>query len=149
MSASALVPGTTRRMEEITIYGFARVATPCQHSSATTSPLLTSLITPRILCRACWSSELTPAPPSLCIRATHHISISPASDASIRPRRCAPKTMVFTESRGRVIALIDSLMQHDPTAFADNRIGDNTAIRDAFIVIDGEPMAPVSDEAIA
>src|SRR5262249_28563146 len=61
----------------------------------------------------------------------------------------AQDDMVFTESRARVIALIDSLMQHDPTAFADNRIGDNTAIRDAFIVIDGEPMAPVSDEAIA
>jgi hypothetical protein len=60
----------------------------------------------------------------------------------------ANQYMSFTESRARVIAMIDSLRQHDPTAFADDKIGDNTAIADAFIVIDGEPMTQVSDEAI-
>jgi hypothetical protein len=47
-----------------------------------------------------------------------------------------------------VIAMIDSLKQHDPDAFASNKIGHNTAIADAFIVIDGEPTTPVSDQAI-
>ena len=60
----------------------------------------------------------------------------------------ADQDMVFAESRARVIAMIDSLRQHDPAAFANNKIGHNTAIADAFIVVDGEPMTPVSDEAI-
>jgi hypothetical protein len=57
--------------------------------------------------------------------------------------------MDFAESRGRVIALIDSLKLHDPAAFADNKIGDNTAIQNAFMVVAGEPMGPVSDDAVA
>ena len=61
----------------------------------------------------------------------------------------ADQNMTFAESRTRVIAMLDSLKQHDPDAFAEDKIGDNTAIEDAFIVIDGEPMTPVSDEAIA
>jgi hypothetical protein len=60
----------------------------------------------------------------------------------------ADQDMDFTESRGRVIALIDSLKLHDPAAFAHNKIGHNTAIQSAFMVIDGEPMDPVSDDAI-
>jgi len=54
----------------------------------------------------------------------------------------------FADSRARVIAMIDSLRQHDPAAFANSKIGHNTAIADAFIVISGEPMTPVSDEAV-
>lgn len=60
----------------------------------------------------------------------------------------ADQDMDFTESRGRVIALIDSLKLHDPAAFAHNKIGHNTAIQSAFMVVDGEPMGPVSDDAI-
>ena len=60
----------------------------------------------------------------------------------------ADQDMSFAESRARVIAMIDSLRQHDPAAFASDKIGRNTAIEDAFIVIDGEPMTQVSDEAI-
>jgi hypothetical protein len=52
----------------------------------------------------------------------------------------------FDESRARVIRLIDSLQDHDPAAFARKK---NTSIADAFIVIDGEPMKPVDDGAIA
>ena len=57
--------------------------------------------------------------------------------------------MVFKESRARVIALIDSLKQHDPHAFSEDNIGTNTPIANAFIVVQGEPMTPVSDEAVA
>jgi hypothetical protein len=60
----------------------------------------------------------------------------------------ADQYMSFPESRARVIAMIDSLRQHDPAAFASDKIGHNTAIANAFIVIDGEPMTHVSDEAI-
>jgi hypothetical protein len=60
----------------------------------------------------------------------------------------ADQDMSFRESRARVIAMLDSLRRHDPTAFAGDRIGHNTEIADASIVIDGEPMTPVSDEAV-
>jgi hypothetical protein len=60
----------------------------------------------------------------------------------------ANQDMDFVESRDRVIALIDSLKMHDPAAFAPNRIGHNTAIQSAFIVVDGEPMEPVSDDVM-
>jgi hypothetical protein len=60
----------------------------------------------------------------------------------------AEEDMVFEESRARVIAMIDSLKRHDPAAFARNRIGHNTAIANAFIVVDGEPMTEVSDGAM-
>jgi hypothetical protein len=60
----------------------------------------------------------------------------------------ADEEMVFTESRARVIVLIDSLKQHDPAAFASNRIGQNTAIKNAFMVVDGEPMTEVGDGAM-
>jgi hypothetical protein len=61
----------------------------------------------------------------------------------------ADEYMSFQESQQRVIAMIESLRQHDPDAFASDNIGQNTAIANAFIVVDGEPMIPVSDEAIA
>jgi hypothetical protein len=57
----------------------------------------------------------------------------------------ADQDMVFTESRARVIAMIDSLKQHDPAAFAPDKIGNDTAIMSAFAVVDGEPTTPVSD----
>jgi hypothetical protein len=60
----------------------------------------------------------------------------------------ADQKMDFTESRGRVIAMIDSLKMHAPAAFAHNKIGHNTAIQNAFTVVDGEPMDPVPDDAI-
>jgi hypothetical protein len=52
----------------------------------------------------------------------------------------ADDEMEFDESRARVIALLDSLKEHDPDAFASD--GD-TKIKDAFMVITGEPMGPV------
>jgi hypothetical protein len=58
----------------------------------------------------------------------------------------ADENMSFAESRTRVIALIDSLRLHDPAAFADDKVGDSTAIANAFIVVDGEPMTAVRDE---
>ncbi len=61
----------------------------------------------------------------------------------------ADQKMNFMESRGRVVALLDRLKMHDPSAFAPSRIGHNTAIQSAFMVVDGEPMDPVSDDAIA
>jgi hypothetical protein len=54
--------------------------------------------------------------------------------------------MNFEESRARVIAMLDSLKRHDPAAFAGNKIGDETAIADAFVVVDGEPMTEVGEE---
>jgi hypothetical protein len=60
----------------------------------------------------------------------------------------ADQDMDFMESRARVIAMIESLTLHDPDAFASDKIGENTRIADAFIVVDGEPMTPVSDDAI-
>jgi hypothetical protein len=60
----------------------------------------------------------------------------------------AEQDMDFTESRTRVIAMLDSLRMHDPAAFASDNIGQNTAIANGFIVVDGEPMAELSDEAI-
>jgi hypothetical protein len=58
----------------------------------------------------------------------------------------ADQNMDFTDSRTRVIALLDSLKQHDPAAFA--KVERDTAIANAFIVVDGEPTSPVSDEAV-
>jgi hypothetical protein len=53
-------------------------------------------------------------------------------------REIAPgEEMDFWESRQRVIALIDSLQAHAPAAFLPSN---NTKIRRAFAVIDGEPM---------
>jgi hypothetical protein len=61
----------------------------------------------------------------------------------------ADQDMDFEDSRARVIALIDSLKEYDPAAFADDKIGDNTPIADAFMVITGEPMTPAGDEVVA
>jgi hypothetical protein len=55
--------------------------------------------------------------------------------------------MTFVESRARVVAMLDSLKAHDPAAFAKKKIGHNTPITNAFIVIDGEPMTDVDDAA--
>ncbi len=48
----------------------------------------------------------------------------------------------FSDSRGRVVNMIDSLRAHDPSAFAPNKVGQNTPITRAFAVISGEPMGP-------
>ena len=61
----------------------------------------------------------------------------------------ADDDMAFEDSHARVVALIDSLREHDPDAFADENIGNNTPISEAFIVLEGEPMTPVGDEAVA
>jgi len=52
----------------------------------------------------------------------------------------ANQIMNFTESRARVIALLDSLRLHDPNAFVPSS---NTPIANAAMVVDGEPMGPV------
>ena len=52
----------------------------------------------------------------------------------------AEQMMDFTESRARVIALLDSLKAHDPDAFESE---DDTPIEKAAMVVDGEPMGPV------
>jgi hypothetical protein len=57
----------------------------------------------------------------------------------------ANQEMNFEDSRDRTIALIDSLRAHVPGAFAHEH---NTAIKNAFIVVEGEPMGPVSAAAI-
>ncbi len=59
-----------------------------------------------------------------------------------KPLKASDK-MDFTDSRTRVVALLDSLEAHDPAAFSHNSV--NTKIDNAFIVIEGEPMTPVSD----
>jgi hypothetical protein len=61
----------------------------------------------------------------------------------------ADQDMDFDDSRARVIALLDSLKEYDPDAFAEDKIGHNTPIADAFIVIEGEPMVPAGDDANA
>jgi hypothetical protein len=60
----------------------------------------------------------------------------------------ADHDMDFAESRGRVIAMIDSLKLHDPAVFAHDKIGHNTTIQGAFMVVDGEPMDPVGEGAM-
>lgn len=53
-------------------------------------------------------------------------------------RALAPdELMEFWESRARVIALIESLRRHAPASF---RYAVSTPIRNAWVVIDGEPM---------
>lgn len=60
----------------------------------------------------------------------------------------ANQDMDFDDSRPRVIAMIESLKQHDPDAFATKKIGHNTRIANAFAVISGEPMTPVDDAPV-
>ena len=46
-------------------------------------------------------------------------------------------------SRDRVIAIINSLQAFDPSAFTHDKVGTNTQIRNASIIVTGEPMGPV------
>jgi hypothetical protein len=80
----------------------------------------------------------------------HHPHLYLSSIGCFNPTKPlrASDNMVFAESRARVIAMLDSLKQHDPAAFAKDKIDHNTAIAEAFIVVDGEPMTEVSDEAV-
>jgi hypothetical protein len=55
----------------------------------------------------------------------------------------ADQDMDFWDSRDRVIAIIDSLQAYDPSAFTHDKVGTNTPIRGASIIITGEPMTPV------
>jgi hypothetical protein len=59
-----------------------------------------------------------------------------------KPLRAADN-MNFVESRARVIALIDDLRAFSPQSFNSAR---NTRIPKAFVVIEGEPMAAISDQ---
>jgi hypothetical protein len=61
----------------------------------------------------------------------------------------AGDNMVFADSRARVLAMLDSLKAHDPDAFAPDKVGTDTPIEDAFIVIEGEPTGPVPADAVA
>jgi len=51
--------------------------------------------------------------------------------------------MNFVESRARVIALIDDLSAFSPQSFKNAQ---NTRIPKAFVVIEGEPTATISDQ---
>jgi hypothetical protein len=51
--------------------------------------------------------------------------------------------MNFVESRARVIALIDDLRAFNPQSFTKAQ---NTRIPKAFVVIEGEPTAAISDQ---
>jgi len=55
------------------------------------------------------------------------------------------QVMEFTESRARVIALLNSLKAHDPDAFEDES---DTPIKNAAMVVDGEPMGPVPADLV-
>jgi hypothetical protein len=61
----------------------------------------------------------------------------------------AADAMVFADSRARVVAMLDSLTAHDPDAFAPAKVGTNTPIKDAFIVIAGEPTTAVGAKVTA
>jgi len=60
--------------------------------------------------------------------------------------------MEYFESRARVIALIDSLAEFGPAAFHDangHAIKENTLIRGAYAIVDGEPMNfPAPEEPV-
>jgi hypothetical protein len=43
--------------------------------------------------------------------------------------------------------MLDSLEQQDPSAF--DKVGHNTAIAEALLVVDGDPMTEVSDDMVA
>jgi hypothetical protein len=66
---------------------------------------------------------------------------------SIREAQFQEERAVF-DSGISFLRVHDAGRSHDPAAFANGKIGQNTAIANAFIVIDGEPMTEVSDEAI-
>jgi len=60
----------------------------------------------------------------------------------------ADDDMDFWDSRARVIDILNSLTAYDPDAFAPDKIGTNTPIKNASIIVEGEPMTPVSDAAV-
>jgi hypothetical protein len=93
----------------------------------------------------------TQARTAILVHPGHPPSLYLSSIGCFNPTRplTADQNMDFAESRDRVIALLDSLKQHDPAAFAHDKIGHNTAIQNAFIVVEGEPMGPVSEDAVA
>lgn len=87
----------------------------------------------------------TGARTAILVHPAHHPHLYLSSIGCFNPTRplTANDDMDFSESRSRVIALIDSLKQHDPAAFAAGKVGTNTAIANATMVLSGEPMGPV------
>ena len=82
---------------------------------------------------------------AILIHPGHHPRLYISSIGCFNPTKPlrAADLIDFTESRSRVIALLASLKQHDPSAFA--RVGRNTAISHARMILDGEPMNRVAD----
>lgn len=82
---------------------------------------------------------------AILIHPGHHPNLYVSSIGCFNPTRVLGEhdLIDFTESRSRVIALIESLKQHDPAAFAPAKVGHNTPIKNAFAVVVGEPMGPV------
>src|SRR4051794_11132120 len=87
----------------------------------------------------------TGARTAILVHPAHHPHLYLSSIGCLNPTRplTANEDMDFTESRTRVIALLDSLEQHDPAAFAPGKVGTNTRIANASMVVSGEPMGPV------
>jgi hypothetical protein len=83
------------------------------------------------------------------VHPAHHPKLYLSSIGCFNPSKPlkAADNMVFKESRARVIAILNSLKNHDPDAFA--KVGKKTPIKEAFIVVEGEPTAPVPDDAVA
>jgi len=69
----------------------------------------------------------------------HSPTLYISSVGCLNPTKALTKSehMTFGDSRARVIAMLESLEQHDPAAF--KKSGTNTAIKNAAVVIDGEP----------
>lgn len=86
---------------------------------------------------------------AILVHPAHHPKLYLSSIGCFNPTKPlkAGDNMVFEESRARVIAMLNSLKAHDPDAFA--KIGETTPIKDAFIVVEGEPTGPVPDDAVA
>jgi len=87
------------------------------------------------------------------VHPAHHPKLYLSSIGCFNPTKPlkAADNMVFAESRARVIAILNSLKAHDPDAFAKvgNKPPKKSPIKDAFIVVEGEPTAPVPDDAVA
>jgi hypothetical protein len=92
----------------------------------------------------------TGARTAVLVHPAHHPKLYLSSIGCFNPTKPlqADEKMDFKESRARVVAMINSLKQHDPTAFARNRLHHSTLITGAFIVVDGEPMTEVRDEEL-
>jgi hypothetical protein len=145
-SVRAPVQAIIRHMGKRSICGSREAAMPCRRNSVSATAPSASLTTRRMAFLVLGTQVRT----AVLVHPGHPPGLYLSSIECLNPTKPlrADQDMSFAESRARVIAMIDSLRQHDPGAFASKKIGHNTAISDAFVVIDGEPMIPVSDEAI-